>query len=1735
VGQPDSEDIYTNSNVTTSSPACQGQSDVAKEEQPMSNINPGIIPDEARRLAAYGVDSDRIPVYRIHDNESFKARLVGMLAQTLLVKEDVPYEPDEFGNQVIGTHPVEMSLNRYRVYLERRSRLAAMAEVQQPAEMHPGQAWEINTARAFDLRFLLQVITEMVGDNWTKWAEKAVTNPLTMGELVRKQYDKALDSLAEELSDGAREMPEFSNFVELAQRAITGEGLVNFVIDNDAKDYDEQLKRLVSQCKRRGDKVEPIVITEGDADDEVIVRFLGRLFVVPKMYTIVKGEYTLWDNREVAKTINWLISNGQMHIAIELVLQMPIVEQSRNKYLDSLSRNWAAQMFIHAPALATGLRNGLGHKWLDTRVTLSGNKVIKGEYDPRTAKLVPIREISFTESKAYIRLYKNIAHLFPFNTKKVREEDGTVKEVPVEEQWTQLLAGIGPTNPNWLKKGKGMLGDILHDTKADPGKTGKRVRPFTGGAFWALIPTNYTAKLIGEPKHREKFIRMAAEVDIELTDDDFSKMLIEETPFDAKGGIYVSEWLASHIIIEQKDGTFHQMSDGDKFTRLVHGDGWAVLVKGLIHIMPNDQMDADIIIGEDCLKFFAKDELVQDSRYDLIVSDIAADYLNLDWLRASPMIMAYYPEFYVELVKRGIANAGLKELCQGVATVDDIVDVLSFIQFDGEKRIDPVGQMVEAGIPITYEGNWGHHDNNWWKYLRQRIQQILNPRFFGVGGKLTVGPDNLMVRSWLDERWMDDGDDGRLVGWQAPVPLPRTAISVPADVYHAILQHFGERDREWLKVNKGIVAAQCAYPFTGHHGLIKAYVYAHDSRHRCVYVGADLLDLVERDCDGDPEVAFLDRELIERCAVSYEYARKVRDEVAIRTEDIIKAGKDKAKAVAAGDSDDLNHLWEMMPKYPHLAACPTASARRDSTAARAAECILLASIDHMGGADNALRRVKMLGTDLALWDEEDKEGEAQFRRDVELGVLFQILSQTAVAEKEGQTIVVIPKAMKMEAIPQPNGKVKTTFPNIEDYLRLFGISPTDVPDPEEICGTAPENFRAVSNKKDDWGDTAPSYRKHPWKKDELTHKNTVDAFRVLSADCHTQMQAGATDPYTMVLAEFHGHVELGEPLCLADMETAVSNAVSSLYQKDITISKKSWMSKTQPVYNIPGRKQLTRVQLWYKTWAAWCDCPICSEAIFPDHKCGAYGDTLTRKDWDECTRRAHLLFDKHIAGDTTGDERDALKRRFVITCLLSDYNSKNGRMLGYGNVPMIIREMDKELWDRTMIELHNIAGSDIPANLFDGIRPTVVDEEETSSFFSIHVDTDCDDGITRWYLRYPDGYFHHVGRTDNKYKAAHRAFIRAEKERVTVGEITFTDESVAKYFHAQLGVIENLEATGDVLRISSVYKLADPLTGEPVRMEAPIEVADNDPPPTGGSSPAIDDEANTNGRIVLGCFANADAYTGKLISIAKSAPHDFAHEYTWMRQLAPDGALLATWKREKDIDNYIERYKEHIRPEIEPIKTWVRNLTGACILLCWEPDVKDVDPITSNFCHRILVGKMIRAWRPDLKVVVDGLTCPACGESLGNIDDVVKGKVNGRTAHVCTACSKYTSRNAQVTDKAAMKEVIIYTEPTAPWRPGGGSRKGISGVGVVLVSGEHRKELSASLGEGATNQAALPATVVNQAITRGSIVWTLLTLPSKGYIAKSVVLSATTPCSLLTASLIVILASAMAYIPAYNA
>jgi len=297
-------------------------------------------------------------------------------------------------------------------------------------------------------------------------------------------------------------------------------------------------------------------------------------------------------------------------------------------------------------------------------------------------------------------------------------------------------------------------------------------------------------------------------------------------------------------------------------------------------------------------------------------------------------------------------------------------------------------------------------------------------------------------------------------------------------------------------------------------------------------------------------------------------------------------------------------------------------------------------------------------------------------------------------------------------------------------------------------------------------------------------------------------------------------------------------------------------------------------------------------------------------------------------------------------------------MLGYGNVPMIVQQMDKEFVDRVFIELHNIAGSNAPEILFGALPPDIpvsdfvsrdgytcsrhIDgdtKDMSSPAFSIHVDSDCGDNVTRWYLRYPDGHFHHVGRTADKFEAVHKALIRAEKDRVTVDSVTFTDESVARYFHAQLDTIAKPQATGDVLRISAVTKL-----DTPVKADVPVEIEDNnddDPPPAGGSSPKLS-------QVILGAFREADSYPGRRFSIALSQPK--GHDYQQLTFLVPTAEMLKEWKTKHDIVRYTHRYNAYLSANKTQVLEWIKGLQGDEVLLCWEPYVKANSERERQFC-----------------------------------------------------------------------------------------------------------------------------------------------------------------------------------------
>jgi len=1256
--------------------------------------------------------------------------------------------------------------NEYRIHLAHIARLQAMAQPQMDW-LHPGQQWEIACGRAYDLRYLIKFVIDLIGDDYVDWITQVVMNPTAVGTLIREPFANYVRSLEVKLSnsdvadDFAACLPASArkdDFTALVNTVLTGEGAYGFslAINQDCNDFEARLARVLSKVK--DEAVSEVEIP--DDDEEVLVQFFGLTYVVPKVATVVKDKqtnkfgYTLWSNKQVGHTINWLIHNNQMDAVRELVVQFPLLEHGRNKFMHECERHWASNTVLHIPAMGS-------LRMCPNIVLDSKSHILRGRIPKELVKLVPIRQIEYPEHKMkgheslYERAYgKRYPHVLKSLPLEEIVTDGGTRIITVQEQWARLLPGIGETNASWLKHGKYVAGEVLDGCHPAPGKISKRTKLFTGATFWALIPENITVKLIGDTKYREKFERMAATEGIKLTEDDFSTVITESEPFDAKGGIYVSKWLADHLFVMYKDSTFHRLSDGDKFTRLV--GRWCV--KGLVHI--REDLDADIVLGEDCIKFFANEEFARGNRNRFVVADIAADYLNVGMRKVSTQVAMHYPSYSAEMITNNIIRYNIAELVAGKAPVEAILKVLSFKDAKGNVKLDPAGEMVKAGIPILYQGIYGRADHNWWDYLRRWIQRCIDLRVKGIGGKLVVAPSDLLVDGWIGYDFVKN------------VELPANAISVPFDAYTQIR---AEMPPWWLrKHNNTLIGAQSSFPFTGRHGMVKVDIWAHNPRHRCVYVGSDLLDLVERDCDGDPEAAIVDPGFVTRCAVSYEYARKVRDEVAHRTEQAIKLGKEIATGKSRGKllypDADGGHFWVKMPEYPYLS---------EQRTQRAADCIKLASIDHMGLADNAVRRAKMLGTDLALYDEHDREGTVQFRRDVELGALFQALSQIAVAEKEGQPVVAIPTASQMEVLVGHWG-VEFSFPNINPYLRNFGITKTDIPDAEYLMGPAPVHFGAVNRKRDKYGDMLPSFRgkKYNERKGKaypfLTAINTVDAFRKETAFCFDMTEAAMEkgkpiDPYALAMALFHGHLELSTPLTVDDMGKAITNALTKLYSKEVApkqkglakdeakpasfclLTRDDWFATKWVNHHTKKVSKPVNVhELWWKQiWMAFHDCPACGEPLYPEHPCKCkacrkplYATQKARcrcdvtvpyqermslnrtRYWDECSKRLDHLFSTAVVGFgdnynitriwkegevvhtqySWGKPPDSivthLKRRVLITCLFGDYSKDtNGQMLGYGNLLMIARHLDEELFKQIMIEWHQTTGIPVP----DGI------------------------------------------------------------------------------------------------------------------------------------------------------------------------------------------------------------------------------------------------------------------------------------------------------------------------------------------------------------------------------------------------------------------------------------------------
>jgi hypothetical protein len=75
----------------------------------------------------------------------------------------------------------------------------------------------------------------------------------------------------------------------------------------------------------------------------------------------------------------------------------------------------------------------------------------------------------------------------------------------------------------------------------------------------------------------------------------------------------------------------------------------------------------------------------------------------------------------------------------------------------------------------------------------------------------------------------------------------------------------------------------------------------------------------------------------------------------------------------------------------------------------------------------------------------------------------------------------------------------------------------------------------------------------------------------------------------------------------------------------------------------------------------------------------------------------------------------------------------------------------------------------------------------------------------------------------------------------------------------------------------------------------------------------------------------------------------------------PWGSVAALREGTIDQEQFITLYRQHVRQNWPAIKAWLDSLDprDELYLCCWE---------RTGFCHRVLVARLIRHFRPDLKV-----------------------------------------------------------------------------------------------------------------------------------------------------------------------
>jgi hypothetical protein len=477
-------------------------------------------------------------------------------------------------------------------------------------------SWEYQEGHAFSIQYMAQFILDYIAKKYSSYGvaiRDFISNAYAIehhtdhevvayiqGIELQLAYEEFVEGLLEQALEPVPTV-KYDAVPELVNRIATGEGLNESAYGFDDDENGASLVKALAQVK---EMELPQAQPNGK---EITVNFLGER-VVPMIATVdpdtcveychigskpkdKRGkapvcqhyQYKLLSNAEVAKLVSWLDAKGQGKIARETVLQFPLIDSSRNRYLHQCERAWASRMVLHMPFLKLFLRDNLAK--INER---------NGYRLPRKAcKLVPIMD----DVEDYLSIHKSAEWWLP--NQDITNQDIFLRgfDLPdsttasIKAQWAMILPMISETNASWLRRGKYIASaeGVLAGCKPAPGKVSKRVKLFTSPVVFALIPNEYSVKVIGADWVKSKITQMAQGAGVELTDDDFSNWKTETSPFDESGGIYVRRSFANAIWVMDSEGQCSQLSDGDKFTRLVG----RFCAKGLVHVVDDDNMDAD--------------------------------------------------------------------------------------------------------------------------------------------------------------------------------------------------------------------------------------------------------------------------------------------------------------------------------------------------------------------------------------------------------------------------------------------------------------------------------------------------------------------------------------------------------------------------------------------------------------------------------------------------------------------------------------------------------------------------------------------------------------------------------------------------------------------------------------------------------------------------------------------------------------------------------------------------------------------------------------------------------------------------------------------------------------------------------------------------------------------------------------------------------------------------------------